>query len=558
MERNSIYNRVGTLLLILGPLTTLLVSPWANFDPINLIKLLAVASISFAAFSLSLSAKDRTRQHKVRYILFVATFFVVWMIIVVFATGAPLSQQMWGVFGRNTGLLTYISLVFILISTSLVQEASFYRKLVETLVLTAVPTTCYALIQVAGRDPIAWSVMAPFATLGNINFSSAFFGLATVCSAVLILQKRFNLIVRLLLALMVIIDLLIVLETESIQGFMIFIAGIGIAGFFWLRSKIRIFAIQMIYLGMGLVGFIITSFALFNVGPLARFVFGQTILFRFDYWYAGWMMTLKNPLFGVGIDSYGDWYRQLRGEVATLRTNPDRISNTAHNIYLDISASGGFPLLIAYLLLLGFAARASLKIIRRSREFDPYFVAMFSAWLAYLIQAAISINQIGVGIWGWLFTGGLIGYEIATRAEGESSKRKKNESRTNANPMPAASALIGIFTFAIGFALSFVPFSADMKFKDALQSNSLEAMKKSINGLGSSAYQYELTLDSALKQNNEAEAKLLMEGLLTRYPRDFMAWQVKALLPSVPPEQRLEAQRRLLELDPFNNTLSRP
>lgn len=558
MKTDSIFKRVGTLLLVLGPLTTLLVSPWSSFDPINLVKLLAVTSISFAAFALSLSARDKSREQKIRPILFSAVFFIAWMLIVIVVSGAPLNQQIWGVFGRNTGFLTYVSLILVLVSTSLIQEASFYRKLVEALVLTAVPTTVYALIQVAGRDPISWSVMSPFATLGNVNFSSAFFGLASVCSVVLILQRQFNPLARFLLVGMVIIDLLIILKTGSIQGFMIFIAGIGIAAFFWLRSRVQSRIVQGLYLSAGLVGFILTSFALFNLGPLARFVFGETILYRFDYWYAGWMMTLKNPVFGVGMDSYGDWYRQLRGEVATLRTNPDRITNTAHNIYLDISASGGFPLLLLYLVILGFAGRASWRIMRRTKDFDPYFVAMFSAWLAYLIQAAISINQIGVGIWGWLFTGGLIGYEIATRAEGESSKRKKGESRASANQMPAASALIGIFTFAIGFALAFVPFSADMKFKDALQSNSLEAMKKSVNGLGSSAYQYELTLDSALKQNNEAEAKLLMEGLLTRYPRDFMAWQVKALLPSVPPDQRLEAQRRLLELDPFNNTLARP
>ena len=558
MKAHSIFKRVGTLLLVLGPLTTLLVSPWSSFDPINLVKLLAVTSISFAAFALSISARDKSREVNIRPILILSVFFITWMLVAIVVSGAPLNQQIWGVFGRNTGFLTYVSLVLVLISTSLVQEISFYRKLVEALVLTAVPTTIYALIQVAGRDPIAWSVMAPFATLGNINFSSAFFGFASVCSTVLILQKNFNPNARLLLAGMVIIDLLIILKTGSIQGFMIFVAGVGIATFFWLRSKVKNLFVQGFYLGAGLIGFILTAFALFNLGPLARFVFGETILYRFDYWYAGWMMTLKNPIFGVGMDSYGDWYRQLRGEVATLRTNPDRITNTAHNIYLDISASGGFPLLGAYLLLLGFAARASWRVIRRNRDFDPYFVAMFSAWLAYLIQAAISINQIGVGIWGWLFTGGLIGYEIATRSEGEPSKRKKTESRTSMTPMPAASALIGIFAFALGFTLSFIPFSADMKFKDALQSNSLEALKKSVDGLGSSAYQYELTLDSALKQNNEAEAKLIMEGLLARYPRDFMAWQVRALLPSMTPDQRLEAQRRLLELDPFNNTLARP
>jgi O-antigen ligase len=558
MKAHSIYKRVGTLLLILGPLTTLLVSPRSNFDPINLVKLLAVTSISFAAYALSISSRDSSRELNIRPVRYTAVFFIVWMFIVIVVTGAPLEQQIWGVFGRNTGFLTYVSLIFVLLSTSLVQETSFYRKLIEALVLTAVPTTLYAVVQVAGRDPIPWSVMAPFATLGNVNFSSAFFGLASICSVVLILQKRFSLVVRMLLVTMVVVDLLIILKTGSIQGFMIFIAGMGIASYLWIRSKVQETVIRVAYLLIGFIGFFLTSLALLNLGPLARFVFGETILYRFDYWYAGWNMTLKNPIFGVGLDSYGDWYRQLRGEVATLRTNPDRISNTAHNIYLDISASGGFPLLIAYLLILSFAARASWRFIRRTREFDPYFVAMFSAWLAYLIQAAISINQIGVGIWGWLFTGGLIGYEIVTRPEGDSSKRKRGEIRASVNPMPAASALLGIFAFAVGFALSFIPFSADMKFKDALQSNSLEALKGSVNRVGSTAYQFELTLDAALKQNNEPEAKMILEGLLARYPRDFMAWQVKSLLPSSTPEERLEAQKRLLELDPFNNTLVRP
>jgi hypothetical protein len=65
-------------------------------------------------------------------------------------------------------------------------------------------------------------------------------------------------------------------------------------------------------------------------------------------------------------------------------------------------------------------------------------------------------------------------------------------------------------------------------------------------------------LDAALKQNNEQEAKTILEGLLARYPRDFMGWKVKSFLFSSTPEERLEAQKRLLELDPFNNTLSRP
>lgn len=558
MTNASISKRIGTILLLVGPTTSLAISPFSNFDPINLVKLLFVTSLAFSVLGLFVSSVKQFIGRLPKSVWYASGVFILWSLVAMIFSDAPVNQQFWGVFGRNTGFLTYFSLIIILVGSALVQEKAFYRKLVEALVLTAIPMTIYAAIQVAGRDPIQWSVMAPFATLGNVNFSSAFFGLASVCSVVLFLEKRINVYLRVLILFMVVIDLLIVLETGSIQGFMIFIAGVGIAGYLWLRTKLKKRTYQALYLSAGVIGFFFASLALGNIGPLARFVFSETVLYRFDYWVAGWNMTIRNPILGVGLDSYGDWYRELRGEVATLRTTPDRITNTAHNIYLDISASGGFPLLVCYLTLLALAARSSWLVMRRTKEFDPYFTAMFSAWLAYLIQAAISINQIGVGIWGWLFTGGLIGYEIATRNEPEISRHKRGESRRPSSPMPAASALIGILTFALGFVLAFIPFSADAKFKDALQSNSLESMKKSVNGLGSTAYQYELALDSALKQNNEAEAVLLTEGLLARYPRDFMAWQVRALLPSVPTDQRLAAQRRLLELDPFNNTLIRP
>lgn len=558
MTNASISKRIGTILLLVGPTTSLAISPFSNFDPINLVKLLFVTSLAFSVLGLFVSSVKQFIGRLPKSVWYASGVFILWSLVAMIFSDAPLNQQFWGVFGRNTGFLTYFSLIMMLVGSALVQEKAFYRKLVEALVLTAIPMTIYAAIQVAGRDPIQWSVMAPFATLGNVNFSSAFFGLASVCSVVLFLEKRINVYLRVLILFMVVIDFLIVLETGSIQGFMIFIAGVGIAGYLWLRTKLKKRTYQVVYLGAGVIGFFFVSLALGNIGPLARFVFSETVLYRFDYWVAGWNMTIRNPILGVGLDSYGDWYRELRGEVATLRTTPDRITNTAHNIYLDISASGGFPLLVCYLTLLALAARSSWLVMRRTKEFDPYFTAMFSAWLAYLIQAAISINQIGVGIWGWLFTGGLIGYEIATRNEPEISRHKRAESRRPSSPMPAASALIGILTFTLGFVLAFIPFSADAKFKDALQSNSLESMKKSVNGLGSTAYQYELALDLALKQNNESEAVLLTEGLLARYPRDFMAWQVRALLPSVPTDQRLAAQRRLLELDPFNNTLNRP
>lgn len=550
MKSSVVVKRLQALLLVLGPMTTLAISPFSNFDPINLAKMLIVSSVAFASLALILSIRREVFSRLPFGLWIASAFFVFWMLVVCVSGDAPFNQQFWGVFGRNNGFLAYFSLVVILVGVALVQSNGFYHKLVDVLILTAIPTTIYALIQIAGIDPISWSVMAPFATLGNINFSSAFFGLASLCATVMAFSPKKNLIIRLALMALALTDLLIILETGSIQGFMIYLAGVGIAGFFLVRSLTPLRSLQILYLLVGIIGFTLTALALKNIGPLARFVFGDTILFRFDYWYAGWAMTIRNPIFGVGLDSYGDWYRELRGEIATLRTVPDRITNTAHNIYLDISASGGLPLVFAYFVLLGYAARAAIRVIRRTHNFNPYFVAIFATWVAYLIQAAISINQIGVGIWGWLFTGALVGYEITTR-EGSLSPSRKS-SMGASSQLPASTALLGIVGFALGFFLAFIPFNADQAFKIALQSGDAQRQFTESQALGSTAYHMELALDSTIKTNNEPLALEIIDELLRRYPRDFMAWRVKQAFASATPQERSEAFERLKALDPYN------
>lgn len=544
--------------MFLGPATTLAVSPYSSFDPINLIKLIFVTSLAFSIVGLCLFQLSVVLSRIEPAVAYLSLIFIGWMLVSMFVSDAPLNQQFWGVFGRNTGFLTYLSLVLVMIGVALVQQKPFYRKLVEVLILTAVPTTLYALIQVAGRDPVPWSLKAPFATLGNINFSSAFFGLTSLCCAILAFTTKLAIGYRILFVLLAATDLLIVLQTGSIQGFMIFVAGIGVAGYWILRDRIKSRALHLVYLLLGFVGFVLTALSLANIGPLARFVFGETISFRYDYWYAGWQMTVKNPFFGLGMDSYGDWYRELRGETATLRTTPDRITNTAHNIYLDISSSGGFPLLFAYLAIILWTVRLSLRKLRRDKELDPYFLAMFSAWIAYLIQAAVSINQVGVGIWGWLFTGGLIGYERATRESSSLSKESKGRTAKSVNQLPASAALLGLGFFAIGFVLAFIPFSADAKYKVAAQTNSPAEIASSVNRLGSTAFHYSLALDSAIKAEDVQLASKLASEVLRKYPRDFFALQVTSILTTSTVEQREFAQNKLRELDPFNPQFKQP
>ena len=97
-----------------------------------------------------------------------------------------------------------------------------------------------------------------------------------------------------------------------------------------------------------------------------------------------------------------------------------------------------------------------------------------------------------------------------------------------------------------------IPLRADSLFKDSLQTGSLDGLEKSAKSLGATAYHFELALDAALKREDEARAASLTTDLLERYPRDFMAWRVRQILPSTPQAERLKAFETLRSMDPYN------
>jgi O-antigen ligase len=94
-------------------------------------------------------------------------------------------------------------------------------------------------------------------------------------------------------------------------------------------------------------------------------------------------MSIGHPFFGVGLDSYGDWYRRERTIEATLRRGPEITSNAAHNVLLDFSSTGGFPLLIIYMILMTLVLISAFKVLKRTSGFDPMFSGLFAIWIAY-------------------------------------------------------------------------------------------------------------------------------------------------------------------------------
>ena len=77
---------------------------------------------------------------------------------------------------------------------------------------------------------------------------------------------------------------------------------------------------------------------------------------------------------------------------------------------MDIFAYGGFPLFITYILLNSYVLFHLWKGFKSFKKFDPVYVSLIAIWICYQTQSIISINQIGLAIWGWIPGGLIIGY----------------------------------------------------------------------------------------------------------------------------------------------------
>ena len=543
--------RLSQVLLWVAPAVTLIVSPSLNYDPISVPKMTALATISFAVLGISIASGFKELINNSKFFSSIVLMFLLSMLIPIVASGSNIPQQFWGTFGRNTGFLTYFSLAILMWAASNASTGLFGGKVVKSLLVTSIMVTLYSMIQIAGYDPIKWSKMETFATLGNINFLSAFLGLSSITALAVCLSKETTSIWRLCSVLLVLSGLPIIWSTGSIQGLMMFALGAYLVVFFFVKAILKTRVFVWLYLLAGAIGTYFGLRGLRNEGPLASFLFQPSVTFREDYIYAGWQMMVMKPWTGVGLDSYGDWYRQARGEISTLRTNPERVSNSAHNIFLDLASGGGVLVVLLYLSLYIFCFVQCFKYIKRTPKFDPIFVALFSSWCAYTLQALISINQIGVGVWGALLLGALVRYTRlrSQDSSGEKKDKVKAGSRDKNAVLPAKVALVSYFFAALGFIAAFPALKIDSDFSKA---STLELSRSVASSNLARSFYKELTLEKYMQASRYDEAKSLAMEIVQKHPRSFYAWRMLSILPNSSGSEVEAAKIKARELDPYN------
>jgi O-antigen ligase len=577
---NSFINlaRLNSILLAVGgAATTVIVTPLLNYDPINVVKLLCLSAFAgpLLYFSLRMFYGSRIVSLKWNFPFWMAFCFVVSLFPALLFGETPTYTQIWGSWGRSTGLLAFVCLViFFLASASLQnhQDIDFVMIVFHKLSLFI---AFYTTVQYAGIDPIPWSQDLPVATLGNINFMSAFLGLSTITLLARLLDSQYSALTRIYWAVLAVWFALLIFQSGSIQGLLM--TGIGALSLLFFRLRLFLLSLSK---KLALASVSLVSLCFLALGGLGKGLLGslleqRTLKFRLDYWKAGVRITFDNPLYGVGIDGYGDYYRQYRDSAAVL-DGPQRTSNTAHNIFLDISSGGGLFPLIFVVLLFTFVLIVGYKISKSSQGKLWQLNSAFSCFIGYLVFCLISINQLGVSVWGWIFAGLVLAYkrsfDLSEKKDSESKIRMGSQLRYKQFERRKSSLKISkdqkdlvkldfvwiakiLSSSIIGTAAVLPAFMSDVDFLNAYRVKNVGMMLETVESEFSNDFVREKTLEYFFQRERNQEALELARFILLKNPRAFYALNVIRLIPQSTSQEKLQAIQMLRNIDPQNVTL---
>ena len=553
------------LALTLGAVTVLVFTQSVT-DPVNVTKLFILGGLAFASLGAALAGKGLIHLKPHRLALVLIGLFLLASIASLVASKAPLSQSVYGVYGRNNGFLLYILLILVFVSTLTIQNSNVFKYLLGALFFAGSVNVAYALWVMAFGDFIGWNNIYGnlLGTLGNPNFIGSFFGMFSALLFTYFFNPESSWKIRVASIGLLVLTFIGIIESNAVQGKVLFVAALGITLFFYIRSRVQFVVTDLSYIFLASVGFLLALFGTLQKGPLAGVLYKETVSLRGQYWHAGWTTGSQNPWFGAGFDSYGDWYRRSRRESALTLPGIDTVTNTAHNVYLDIFAFGGWPLLCGYIAINLLVIVTILRVTIKSRRFNPIFVSLTTVWVCYQLQSIISINQIGLAIWGWIFGAAIIAFGINEKKQDQkdqalSTGKQRNRTKNQNEPVFSPHLVAGLFS-VLGLILSVPPLSADIKWRAAQVSQDVVKVEATLQGSylnPHSTYRYINTV-GVFESNGLFELAHKYALIAVEYnPESFESWRNLSLLKLATQAEKDIAFQNMKRLDPFNQTIGK-
>jgi O-antigen ligase len=500
--------------------------------------------------------------------LFLLLAFVALFLIRTLTT-RDVNGALFGVVGRNSGFLAYFGYAIIFTLSMLYVNASNFDVLIKGLLFAGFLASAYSLLEFLDLE--FWNMTKVYegtsGLFGNPNFSGAFMSL-TAIAAIWFLVSKTTYIYKLVSVITLPLSLFGIYTSKALQGYISLAIGISLIIFMMLwRVKKSFGYISLVTITFGGFAAVLGSL---QIGPLSSLLYKGSISERGDMWRTATAMIKDNPLWGVGIERYGFYFRQYRDLKQALRAGPDVFSDNAHNVVLHLMATGGILLGSLYLLIsVGVLAVGVEALLTSSGVKQKALTAVLALWIPIQAQNAISVDNPGVFVWSWILGGAVIG--IATEVVFIDEKKPKIKTTkavaadSSVHPLAPLVALVCVF-LAIGFTVK--PLIAQKSFAFAFYLGTDPSIPETLNNKVDALIKAEnqdpgnvtwprysansLFTDKAWKETIEAA-----ERAISKDPEDWVSWwfMASAYEQSGERVKAIPARMKTVKLDPWNTSV---
>jgi O-antigen ligase len=496
---------ISTSTILLGVfLVTVYFKP-NSADPFNTPKLLVFAILSgiligpllYSYYFQKVKRKSAEFVGTVLSVVFI--FALTWALINtdVFVRGFIGDTQ------RRNGFLQYLFLIVLFLYLIRFTTIELAKKLIKTIPWVGLVVGSYGMLQILGKDFVEWNnpYNSMISTMGNPNFSSAILACFASVSVISIFMINSSLTLKMLAGLSSLISFYAIVKSESRQGLVIIF--IALSFFVTIKIFTRNHKLGIVVIISNLFINLMGVLGMLQIGPLQNFLYKESVSVRGYYWRAGIEMFKDNPLTGVGLDSYLTSFFKFREPGYPATYGFDITSSNAHNVIIQLFATGGIFVGFSYLLLLSLVLFCGFRLISKvNYELKNYCIILLAAWIGLQAQSIISIDFIALSVWSWLFGGLIVGLYNKVDAQQEIEQSQKNINRVKINRYYVSRIISTLFLIPIIIISVFLNRVEEQTFNSAalkssdqknLVLNNAERMFE--NPLADPFYKFQVSLD---------------------------------------------------------------
>jgi hypothetical protein len=547
MLSNKEKQKLFKILILGATVITLVMTPNINKDSIIIPKNIILFSLSmFFSVLVIKYLRNMLKNSTFRKLIFIITLILTNSLIIIFTSESPLEQLLFGRTGRGLGFFTQFSILIILISAGILARIENIRVVLGGMVICGTISGFYGILQYLDLDLFNWDTRTNgvIGTIGNPNFLSSFSAMILIPTIVIFWNKKLKYCLIVILP----IILFTIYITVSTQGYVAIAASVlcFLLIFTWYSQKI-------IFISTAILSFtsiILATFGALGHGPLSYFLYKRSVQSRGDFWRSAVNTGNSNPFFGVGFDSFGDYSLLYRDQIAASHSFAE-YTDSAHNYLLDYLTVGGYPFLVLQVILILFVLMSFVKLQKEIATFNKNITALFCAWLVFQLQSIISPASTVFMVWNGIISGTVIGLISHNKQnEFENKLISKNESFTS------SLYSVGLILSLIGLIIMYPFFNTDRLQLKAMRSGNGDLLIQAVTSYPESVLKYSQAGRDLLSSGLPDHSLYLARKAVEFNPNSAALWSLILINPKAPLNERLNAKKVIMQLDPLNTDVS--